>query len=405
MSTVLGSVLGSDLSASASFPVIPFSTPVPTLGFLGNYEGTLRDHFKWENSIQSSSFALMGASPLETAMDRTMFPNFRFTQVISVGGVVESIAQRKSIPDLPSIQSITHLFRVPARTWFDDLGSSTNDRNAFMPTVLATQPDRVPPRASKRLSSIAELQQEFWQCSPTSGTETQTKVSDGRFYVWLKGCQVAEFPTRAAAEKFSATLSQALKAPDVDFSQLKPTFVRDNPAGRLGNKTLFIITPELAQALNQTPELLAIEWINHLRVALGQAELELSQAQAQMYGLEDTDNRIDGVASWYGPYFHGRITATGEVYNQYDLTAASRTLPFDTYLRVTNRKNGKQVIVRINDRGPYVDEHLRVLDLSYRAATCLGSDETGIVPIDAVILKPAPGSNLRIGQKVAGVNL
>ena len=77
-----------------------------------------------------------------------------------------------------------------------------------------------------------------------------------------------------------------------------------------------------------------------------------------------------GVASWYGPGFHGRRTANGEVYDQYELTAAHRTLPLGTRVCVTNLDNGRSVEVRINDRGPFVGG--RVIDLSYAAARVIG---------------------------------
>ncbi len=77
-----------------------------------------------------------------------------------------------------------------------------------------------------------------------------------------------------------------------------------------------------------------------------------------------------GVASWYGPGFHGRTTANGERFNTHALTAAHRTLPFGTKVRVTNKNNGRSVVVRINDRGPYVGG--RVIDLSNASARALG---------------------------------
>ncbi|MER3478646.1 MAG: septal ring lytic transglycosylase RlpA family protein, partial [Leptolyngbya sp. ERB_1_2] len=83
-----------------------------------------------------------------------------------------------------------------------------------------------------------------------------------------------------------------------------------------------------------------------------------------MYQLAKTDNSIGGMASWYGPYFHGRQTANGEIFDQDELTAAHPTLPLGTFLKVTNRLNGKSIVVRVNDRGPYFDN--RVLDLSRR---------------------------------------
>nr|WP_238193251.1 septal ring lytic transglycosylase RlpA family protein [Methylobacterium frigidaeris] len=77
-----------------------------------------------------------------------------------------------------------------------------------------------------------------------------------------------------------------------------------------------------------------------------------------------------GVASWYGPGFHGRKTANGERFNTHALTAAHRSLPFGTQVRVTNSTNGRSVVVRINDRGPYVGG--RVIDLSNAAARAIG---------------------------------
>ena len=78
----------------------------------------------------------------------------------------------------------------------------------------------------------------------------------------------------------------------------------------------------------------------------------------------------EGVASWYGPGFHGKTTASGERFNQYALTAAHKILPLDTKVRVTNLSNGRSLIVRINDRGPFVDD--RVIDLSKACAQRLG---------------------------------
>ena len=77
----------------------------------------------------------------------------------------------------------------------------------------------------------------------------------------------------------------------------------------------------------------------------------------------------EGVASWYGPGFHGKATASGETYNQYAMTAAHKILPLGTKVRVTHLGNGKSIIVRVNDRGPFVDD--RVIDLSRAAATRL----------------------------------
>lgn len=86
-----------------------------------------------------------------------------------------------------------------------------------------------------------------------------------------------------------------------------------------------------------------------------------------------------GVASWYGPHFHGNWTADGERFNMNALTAAHRTLPFNSYVRVTDLATGRSVVVRINDRGPY-DGH-RIIDLSARAARDLGIADDGIARV------------------------
>ncbi len=101
-----------------------------------------------------------------------------------------------------------------------------------------------------------------------------------------------------------------------------------------------------------------------------------------------------GIASWYGKDHAGRLTANGETFNPRRLTAAHKTLPFDTIVRVTNLKNNRQVVVRINDRGPYVER--RIIDLSRRAAKKVDMLEDGIVPARVEILKyPEPRKRRR----------
>ncbi|MGD9347986.1 MAG: septal ring lytic transglycosylase RlpA family protein [Candidatus Aminicenantes bacterium] len=92
-----------------------------------------------------------------------------------------------------------------------------------------------------------------------------------------------------------------------------------------------------------------------------------------------------GLASWYGPDFHGKKTSSREVYNMYDMTAAHRTLPFGTYVMVTNLDNGRSVKVRINDRGPFVKD--RIIDLSFAAAQVLDAVGPGVVPVKIEVLK------------------
>lgn len=87
----------------------------------------------------------------------------------------------------------------------------------------------------------------------------------------------------------------------------------------------------------------------------------------------------EGIASWYGSKFHGRRTSSGETYNMYAMTAAHKSLPLPTYVRVTNLDNGRSAILRVNDRGPFHDD--RLIDLSYAAAVRLGVVSTGTAPV------------------------
>jgi rare lipoprotein A len=97
-----------------------------------------------------------------------------------------------------------------------------------------------------------------------------------------------------------------------------------------------------------------------------------------------------GLASWYGKKFHGNKTASGEVYDMFAMTAAHRTLPIPSYVRVTNVKNGKSVVVRINDRGPFHSS--RIIDLSYAAAQRIGIVATGYgeVEVERILPGAAP---------------
>lgn len=93
-----------------------------------------------------------------------------------------------------------------------------------------------------------------------------------------------------------------------------------------------------------------------------------------------------GIASWYGPDFHGKKTSSGETYDMYaPATAAHKTLPMNTIVRVTHRDTGAQVKVRINDRGPFVEG--RIIDLSYTAGKAIGLDRTGIAPVTLEVLE------------------
>jgi rare lipoprotein A len=105
-------------------------------------------------------------------------------------------------------------------------------------------------------------------------------------------------------------------------------------------------------------------------------------------GQTGEGDELVGIASYYADEFHGRKTANGEVYDMHALTAAHRTLPFNTRVRVTSRDTGKSVVVRINDRGPFKDN--RIIDLSLAAAKAIGMIGAGTAPVLLEILEIPP---------------
>ena len=119
-----------------------------------------------------------------------------------------------------------------------------------------------------------------------------------------------------------------------------------------------------------------------LSAVMAAAFLALAPLGASAYASEPAI--VTGAASYYADKFHGRRTASGENYDKHQLTAAHRTLPFGTRVRVTNKGNGKSVIVRINDRGPFAGK--RVIDLSRAAAQSLGMIRSGVAKVQVEIL-------------------
>ena len=119
---------------------------------------------------------------------------------------------------------------------------------------------------------------------------------------------------------------------------------------------------------------------NHPYTALGKRYVPMSRRAARGY-------RKRGTASWYGKKFHGRRTSSGDKYDMYAMTAAHPRLPLPSYVRVTNLDNGKKVVVRVNDRGPFL--HGRVIDLSYAAAYKLGIAQRGTGRVEVRLLNPS----------------
>lgn len=137
----------------------------------------------------------------------------------------------------------------------------------------------------------------------------------------------------------------------VDIASIPDVVPRDEPRSKFGN-----------------PQVYTVAGISYRTMASSEGHVER------------------GLASWYGTKFHGRRTSSGEPYDLYSMTAAHKTLPLPTYVEVTNLKNGRKLVVKVNDRGPFHEG--RIIDLSYAAAQKLGINSTGPVEIRAI----TPGS-------------
>lgn len=157
--------------------------------------------------------------------------------------------------------------------------------------------------------------------------------------------QKEEAPSRYAQKQDSAPLSQ------IDLEKVPDAIPMVEPASRQGNKSPYEVAGVSYQVM----------------------------PSSQGY-------RAQGTASWYGAKFHGYLTSNGETYNMFAMSAAHKSLPLPTYLRVTNLDNGRSIIVRVNDRGPFHSD--RIIDLSYAAAVKLGYADQGTASVKLEAIDP-----------------
>jgi rare lipoprotein A len=139
---------------------------------------------------------------------------------------------------------------------------------------------------------------------------------------------------------------------------------------------------ELSQRYDQSTKFLRVtNETNSSGATIQKASLESGRKKSSK---PVTQHALNGTASWYGPGFHGKKTASGEIYDQHKLTAAHKTLPLGTKARVTNLDNGSTVEVEINDRGPFIPG--RIIDLSRAAAGTLGFVQSGTAPVQVELI-------------------
>lgn len=180
------------------------------------------------------------------------------------------------------------------------------------------------------------------------------------------------------AARLNAVLEESLPG-----EAIQPAHLGEDVVVRLRDRVIVTADPATARLNGTTPWGLAYTWANNLRLALGAPRLPIPHDLPFRGGYRVTAARI-GAASWYGPGFQGRRTSSGEAFDQEALTAAHPYLPFGTFVRVTNLDNGKSVVVRINDRGPWIAG--RIIDLSRRAAWVIDFLDHGIAMVKIEVL-------------------
>lgn len=236
-----------------------------------------------------------------------------------------------------------------------------------------------PPAAVELQAKVASTGAELLSSDPRFANAVAT-LSGGAMrsdvYVGLK--RVMTLPgddgTRAHAVAEAINRAQA-------SGQLRADAIRPARRGGVyvllaGKETLLTVDDRLAAQAGVRASQLVLRWLDNVRLAVGGTPFGQTASRGGLGG----GGTLHGRASWYGPGFHGRRSASGERFDQNMMTAAHKTLPFGTVLLVTNTHNHRSVLVRVNDRGPYVAG--RMIDLSAAAARALSIDGVGAVRID-----------------------
>lgn len=197
------------------------------------------------------------------------------------------------------------------------------------------------------------------------------------------------------AEEFAAKLDEVLKDNKFDPEKLVPAKDGEIATIKLDGSTV-IKFPAAADliAVDKPPKATPLEhsWriVNAIRTALGVTLLPQSFLKLSEFAIRDASlltkaaGHFSGAASWYGGKFNGRKTSDGTIFDEKNLTAAHRSLPFGTRLLVMNRKTGDSCVVKVNDRGPFIDG--RVIDLSKAAARQLNMIGSGVATVDCLVL-------------------
>lgn len=341
--------------------------------------------------------AVTEAAPSDQNQTKTLIPYepFQLLKPLNLADAAK-VLEQAFVDSLDNIPSQSKLSSNEASN--SSISSSASEMTDFAATVATTQNQKQLSPTDLQISSATTESENpmsvlprhaLRQCIdvPHDGTNHGTTA----LHVVLRGNVIGEISHTDNLEQVVRTLQEMLGNEQINPGNISPIVEESQSAIRLSNDVLLRVIHEeehgntsIEKQAAWSNEWAAITWSDQLRQAMGAAPLDPGAIQIMLKGLNPSDQKLDGTASWYGPYFHGRLTANGETFDQNALTAAHKSLPFNTVLQVRNLKNNRTVIVRINDRGPYVGK--RSLDLSKVAAQCLGSETAGVIPYEAVVL-------------------
>ncbi|MCS6814546.1 MAG: septal ring lytic transglycosylase RlpA family protein [Cyanobacteria bacterium] len=311
---------------------------------------------------------------------------------------------------------------IPVLTFLDSTLSSADQRSNSASTlpvdVSATQPDSVAQQPSgsfqfsqlqsdpvwRAMTLATQLnylhQQQLDATKITVKWESDPNVREVSMLPAMKADQqlpsypstlVAGTPTLDAAKLPTST---SVPTGAVSTLVVPPTRSNNPQRGRYviqvdGKNLLVMDTTTILSGTTQNPAEDALQATNRLRRLMGNAPplkeiMGMPKVEQTAVAYRTPRYQFTGMASWYGPGFHGNYSANGEVFNQFALTAAHPHLPFGTMVRVTNLDNGRSVVVRINDRGPYAGG--RIIDLSMGAAEAIGMLSSGVAQVRLEVL-------------------
>ncbi|TYQ24116.1 septal ring lytic transglycosylase RlpA family protein [Pseudanabaena sp. UWO311] len=272
---------------------------------------------------------------------------------------------------------------IPVVTYLESEESPKSAQESLSSDSLKTKGE------TKKNSESVKLPSNTNNLEPSNSADSPAKSPNDSSENLLTSSDPIERATAAAA------LINQLNRDGIDANTIIPAWKNGNYVIKLGDRAILkfdqqAVFPESLQ--NQTQDVL--ESANLLRRLLGGASpvQEVANSPKPKYTASSSspalNSRIVGVmsgmASWYGPGFDGNYSASGEIFNASELTAAHPSLPFGTLVRVVNMDNNQSVVVRINDRGPYA--HGRVIDISTAAANVIGLISSGVAPVRLEVL-------------------